>query len=275
MPSAGLHAAVCRGSEVKQPLIGLGETHSLAYSSQRKITCITTDIRNCGFRSVWSSRILACRRKTRRDSSKAQGEFGNSLESSRFFSLGCLDLGWSQRFPFTSAYAHSNNGSKNIPPESPRFDSEGDTEYAEKMRNNSVFQDYGKHADGEEPYGIQWQKTKDHVDSSPNSGRARDSNGGYMNLSRNDSNASDLFREGSDSVWPEEKRVVDDDGGANGVGYESWGEESEKSTDSGISGSVVSMSGSAADSLAIGGKEPVYQVGHVHLKCLCYMSFLQ
>jgi hypothetical protein len=241
-PSAGLHAARCRGSEVKQPVIGLGEAHSLASSSHRKITCIAADIRSCGFRSVWSS----------------QSGFGYSLESCRFFNPECLSLGWSHRIRFPSTCAQNNNGSKNISPDNPLFDSEGDTEYAEKRQNNSVFQDYGKHADGEEPYGDQWGE---HVDSSPDSVRTTDSNGGY----RNGSNASDLFREESDSVWPEEKRVGGGEEGGSGVGYGSWGEESEKS---GSSGSAVSSTGSAADSLAIGGKEPVYQVGeYLQLRC--------
>lgn len=256
MPNAGLH--------VKQPLLGLGETHSLAYSSRRKITCITANVRNRSFRSVLASR------RSRRDSLKPQ-EFGNSLESSRVFNPGCLNLGWSQRFPFTSTCAH-NNGSRNVSspsPESPRFDSERDTEHAELKRSKSVFQDYGKHTNGEED---QWLKTRDRVDSSPKSATVTDSDGDYMKSPRSDSNASDLFREGSDSVWPAEERVEGDEEGANSVGYESWGEESGKSRDSGSSGSV---SASAADSLAIGGKEPVYQVGDAHLKCYYEVTFLQ
>ena len=248
MPSAGLH--------IMQPIIGLGETHSLAYSSPKKISCIFADIRNCCFRSVWSSGISASRRKIRRNYLKTPGEFGNSLDSSRFYNPGCLNLAWSQWFPLTSTHAHNNGNISSPSAENPRFDSEGDIEYAEKKRYSSVFQDYVEHSDGEEP---QWQKMRDHADSTPNPVRATDLNGGYMN-------EADLFREGSRSVWPEEESVEDNEGDTNSVGYESWGEESEKSTNSGSSGSVVSTSGSAADSLAIGGKEPVYQVGPTHFK---------
>lgn len=279
LPSAGFHATVCQGSrhrvewEPKQPILGLGEGHILACTSHtvRKTTRITAGTRDCRFRSL--SRIcgiLASRRRIRKDLLKPRTEFGNYLEPSNvynsLFNPGCLNIGWSQRFPFISTHAHDNNSSKNLSspsPESPRYDSEEDTEYAERRRNNA-FQDFGKRTDGEEPYGDHWKKIKDGI-MPPDSVSATDGNGEYKRLSRNDSNASDLFHEERDSVWVDEGRTEDDEESprgdsaksANSAGYESWGEESESSTESGTSGSV----GSAADSLAIGGKEPVYQVG--------------
>ncbi|KAG0577016.1 hypothetical protein KC19_5G125300 [Ceratodon purpureus] len=277
LPSAGLHAPICQGTqhrvewEPKQPIHGLGEGHILVCSSHsvRKTARVTAGTRDCRFRS--SSRncgISASRRRIRKNLLKLPTELGNYLEPSNvhnsLFNSRCLNIGWSQRVPFTSTYAHDNNSSKGVSspsPESPRYDSEEDTEYDERKRNSS-FQDYGKHTDGEEPYGDHWKKMKDGM-MPPNSASATDGNGEYQRLSRNDSNASDLFREGRDSVWADEGRAEDGEESprgdsaksANSAGSEYWGEESESSTDSGT-GSV----GSAADSLAIGGKEPVYQV---------------
>ena len=279
LPSAGLHATVCQGSrhpvecKPRQPILGLGEGHILAYSSLSvtKTTRLIADTRDRRFRSSFRNcGILASRRRIRKDLLKPQTEYGNYLESSSVhnspFNPGCLNIGWLQRFPFTSTRAHDNNNSKSVSspsPGSPQYDSEDDTEYAERRRNNA-YQDFDKDTDGEESYGDHWKKIKDGI-MPPNSGSATDGNGQYKRLSRHDSNISDLFREERDSVWADEGRVEDDEEGrrgdsansANSAGYESWGEESESSTESGTSGSV----GSAADSVAIGGKEPVYQVG--------------
>lgn len=267
MPSAALQVTICQGSHLKQPILGLGEGHILPCSSHsvRKPTRITGGTGDCRF----NCGILASRRRIRKNLLKPQTDFGHYSQSSSvhrsLFNPGCLNIGWSQRFPFTSAHAHDSNNSKSLSspsPESPRYDSEEGTEYAEQGRNNS-FQDFGKHTDGEEPNGDHWKKIKDGM-MPPSSVSATDGNGEYSRLSRNDSNPSDLFREQRGSVWADEGSVEDAEEGrradsansAKSAGYESWGEESESSTESGTSGSV----GSAADSLAIGGKEPVYQV---------------
>lgn len=132
--------------------------------------------------------------------------------------------------------ASCNSGSRSISspsPGSPRYDSEEGTEFQEKAKRGSdVFQDFqGKfqEQDGDE-----------------------ESHLGYNNLARSASAVSDLFNE-------EGKNGNGDEGaedGDNSAGYESWGDESDTSTQSSGSASV----GSVADSLAIGGKEPVYQV---------------
>lgn len=94
--------------------------------------------------------------------------------------------------------------------------------------------------------------------------------------SKNDSDVSDLFH-GRSAEWEDSEGYRDEDDTRNGesrlehledagslpreegvddAGYESWGDESDASTRSEAAVSV----GSAADSLAIGGKGPVYQV---------------
>lgn len=237
LPSAGLHG--------HQAVLGLGEGHNLTSSSHS--ARINAHTNSCRVRfSFGSFGILASRRIIRNDVERPKTEFEKYLGSSSMhkclFSPGCASIGWSQRFPFTATHAHDNNSSKSI--SSPRFDNEEeeDLDYAEKRRGANAFQDFGKHTDGDEPFV----------------------NGEYMRLSRGDSDDSQLFREEGDSqkdsVWADAGRGEDDedsDGSANSArsdGYESW--ESENSTESGASSSV----GSAADSLAIGGKEPVYKV---------------
>jgi hypothetical protein len=267
-PSAGLHVTVCQRRrhrvecEPQQPILGLGEGNILACSSH-KTARITAGSSACG--------ILASRRRIRKNSLKPQTGFGNYLGlgyvHNSFSNSECLSIGWSRRLLFTSPHAHDNNNSNSVSspsPESPRYDSEEDTEYAERRRNNA-FKDFSEQTGGE-PYGDHWKKIKDGM-VPPNFVSAADGNGEYQRLS----STSDLFREvrdsvrGRDSVWAHEGRAEDGEAdrhgdgasSANSAGYESWSEHSESSTESGSSSSV----GSAADSLAIGGKEPVFQVG--------------
>lgn len=258
LPSAGIHAAVCQGSrqcgecEVRQPIIGLGEGHIFAYSSHSGKISTTID---CRLRSsVQNGGILASRRKIRKRSLNSQSDYGNSLGAftvrDGICKLGCLNLGWSQRFTFSSIHAHNNNSSKNTSSESPRFDREEDAD----RDSSHVFQDLGKQTNAEDQFaGDQYQANM--WNGGSNDGSATDNNGHYQKLSSTVSNASDLFRE-EKYTDDEEDTFGDSADNENGAGYESWSEESEPSSDNGSSGSV----GSAADSLAIGGKEPVYQV---------------
>ena len=135
--------------------------------------------------------------------------------------------------------ASCNSGSRSISspsPGSPRYDSEEGTEFQEKAKRGSdVFQDFqGKfqEQDGDE-----------------------ESHLGYNEKARSASGVSDLFNEEGKNGNGTGNDEGEEDGN-NSAGYESWGDESDTSSQSSGSASV----GSAADSLAIGGKEPVYQV---------------
>lgn len=130
-----------------------------------------------------------------------------------------------------------NSGSRSISspsPGSPRFDSEEGSEFQEKAkRGRDVFQEFqGKfqEQDGDE-----------------------ESHLGRNDMARSASGAADLFNQVESENGSDDKGEED---GNSSAGYESWGEESDTSTQSSGSASVVSV----ADSLAIGGKEPVYQV---------------
>ena len=194
---------------------------------------------NCG------NLALSRRRHTGVKLANLQAQFASSSYFSSWSLESCKPPGFSLSNYLVSPNskqrqtASCNSGSRSISspsPGSPRYDSEEGTEFQEKAKRGSdVFQDFqGKfqEQDGDE---------EPHL--------------GYKDMARSASGVSDLFNEeGKNGKNGDEEGAED---GNNSAGYESWGDESDISTQSSSGSASV---GSAADSLAIGGKEPVYQV---------------